>query len=299
MKKRLLTGLLAAALLLQPYAAGAESAPLVYRVSDDEGHVLYLLGTIHVGREDMYPLGQAVEEAYENADAVAVEVDLYAYGQSLFKTARYSLSMMYLPPDSAKNHLSPETYALGIEKLGMPQAALNQMRPAMWYSLAENYVISAAGLDAMQGVDYWLMKRAHEDKKPIDELEGLEAQMETMLAIPEEALDLEIQSVLTYPEESAEGLNLLFEAWRNGDEESLRLFLDMQEEGGEGLEAAYEEYNDTLIYSRNNGFEDQAVAYLKSGKTALIAIGAFHIIGENGLAEKLARLGYHVEEIGR
>ena len=36
-----------------------------------------------------------------------------------------------------------------------------------------------------------------------------------------------------------------------------------------------------------------------SGKTALMAIGAFHILGENGLAQKLARAGYHVEEIGR
>ena len=36
MKKRLLTGLIAAALLLQPYAAGAESAPLVERLTKEE-----------------------------------------------------------------------------------------------------------------------------------------------------------------------------------------------------------------------------------------------------------------------
>ena len=72
MKKRLLSGLIAAALLLQPYAAGAESTPLVYRVTDGQGHVLYLLGTIHVGSDGMYPLGSAVEEAYENADILAV-----------------------------------------------------------------------------------------------------------------------------------------------------------------------------------------------------------------------------------
>ena len=299
MKKRLLTGLIAAAMLLQPYAACAQSAPLVYRVTDDQGHALYLLGTIHVGAEDMYPLGSAVEEAYENADVVAVEMDVFAAGANVLKSLKYSFSMMYLPPDNAQNHLSPETFALGVEKLGMEQAVLNQMKPAMWYSLAEEYVISAAGLDAKLGVDYWLLKRAHADGKPIDELEGMEAQMKTLLAIPEEVIDLEVQAVLTYPEESAEALRLLYEAWRSGDEESLRLFLDVQEEGEAGYEETYEEYNDTLIFDRNDGFEEQAVAYLASGKTALMAIGAFHILGENGLAQKLARAGYHVEEIGR
>ena len=299
MKKRLLTGLIAAALLLQPYAAGAESAPLVYRVTDGEGQMLYLLGTIHVGSDDMYPLGDAVEEAYQNAEIVAVELDVYAYGGSLLSTIKTAFALLYGPQDSAKNHLSPETYALGVEKLGMPELALRQMKPAMWYSLAENFIITQAGLDAAKGVDYWLLKQARRDGKQIDELETLEAQMATLLAIPEDVIDNEVQAMLTYPEESAEGLLMLFEAWRQGDEGALRTLLEASAEGGDDLSEAYQEYSDALIDSRNDGFEEQALAYLNSGKTALIAIGAFHIVGENGLAAKLARAGYTVEEIGR
>ena len=299
MKKKLITGLIAAALLLQPYAAGAESAPLVYRVTDVEGHVLYLLGTIHVGNDDMYPLGSAVEEAYENADILAVEMDVYAYGGNLFSSLKTAFSLMYGVQDNVKNHLSPETYALGVEKLGMPEIALQRMKPAMWYSLAENYIIEKAGLDAMKGVDYGLLKQAHKDGKQIDELESLEEQMAALLAIPEDVIDYEVQAMLTYPEESAQGLRALFEAWRVGDEAALRTLLEASAEGEEELAEAYDEYSDILIDSRNDGFEEQAVMYLNSGKTALIAIGAFHIIGENGLAEKLARAGYTVEEIGR
>ncbi len=301
MKKRLLTGLIAAALLLQPYAAGAESAPLAYRVTDSQGHTLYLLGTIHVGTDDMYPLGAGVEEAYEKADVIAVEMDVYAYGGNLFSSLKTSFALMYGFQDNIKNHLSPETYALGVEKLGLPEIALQRMKPALWYSLAENYIIDQAGLDAMKGVDYWLLKNAHRDGKRIDELEGMESQMATMLAIPEDVIDYEIQGMLSYPEESAQGLRNLFEAWRQGDEGALRTLLEATEDGGgaEELTEAYAEYSDTLIDSRNDGFEEQAVAYLNSGETALIAIGAFHIIGENGLAAKLARAGYTVEEIGR
>ena len=301
MKKRLLTGFLAAVLLLHPCLGQAESAPLVYRVSDDQGHVLYLLGTIHVGNDDMYPLGDAVEEAYEKADVLAVEMDVYAYGGNLFKSLKYSFALMYGLDDSIKNHLSPETYALGVEKLGFPEMALLRMKPAMWYSLAENFLFQQAGLDAMKGADYWLTKRAHKDGKRIDELEGIDEQMAVMLAIPEDVIDSEVFAMLSYPDESAEGLRLLFEAWRQGDEKTLRALLETQEEpsGDEELSAAYDEYSDMLIDSRNDGFEKQAIDYLNSGETALIAIGAFHIIGENGLAEKLARGGYTVEEIGR
>ena len=299
MKKKLITGLIAAALLLQPYAAGAESAPLVYRVTDAEGHVLYLLGTIHVGNDDMYPLGGAVEEAYANADILAVELDVYAYGGNLFSTMKTAFGLMYGLQDNIKNHLSPETYALGVEKLGMPEIALQRMKPAMWYSLAENYIIEKAGLDATKGVDYGLLKQAHKDGKQIDELESLEDQMATLLAIPEDVIDYEVQAMLTYPEESAQGLRALFDAWRVGDEAALRMLLEESTEGEEELTEAYGEYSDILIDSRNDGFEAQAIAYMNSGKTALIAIGAFHIIGENGLAEKLARAGYTVEEIGR
>ena len=35
------------------------------------------------------------------------------------------------------------------------------------------------------------------------------------------------------------------------------------------------------------------------GRKALIAIGAFHIVGEDGLAARLTRAGFLVEEIGR
>ncbi len=299
MKKRLLTGLIAAALLLQPCAAGAESAPLVYRVTDAAGHVLYLLGTIHVGDDDMYPLGSAVEEAYENADILAVELDLYAYGGNLFSSLKTAFTLMYGAKDSAKDHLSSETYALGVEKLGMPEIMLQRMKPAMWYSLAENYIYTQAGLDAAKGVDYGLLKQAHKDGKQIDELESLESQMATLLSIPEAVIDYEVQAMLTYPEESAQGLRALFDAWRVGDEAALRLLLEESTEADEELAEAYAEYSDILIDSRNDGFEEQAVAYLNSGKTALIAVGAFHIIGENGLAEKLARAGYTVEVIGR
>lgn len=296
MRKRLISCLLAAAMLLPAAAAGAESAPLVYRVRDGGENQIYLLGTIHVGNEDMYPLGDAVEQAYRESDILAVEADLYAIGGSLLSSLKYTFSLMYPLGDSAKNHLSPETYALGVEKLGMPEIALSRMKPVMWYSLAENMVYASAGLDATLGVDYKLLKRAHQDGKTICELEGMESQMNTLLALPEEVLDAELQALFSAPEETAEALKALAEAWRTGDEETLCAFLTFQ--GEEGLEEAYEDFSDALVEVRNEDFEKLARQYLENGEKALIAIGAGHIVGPDGLAQRLARAGYYVEKVG-
>ena len=297
MKERLISCLVAAAMLLPPVAAGAESAPLVYRVWDGGMSQIYLLGTIHVGNEDMYPLGDAVEQAYHESDILAVEADLYAIGGNMLSSLKYTFGLMYPLGDSARNHLSPETYALGVEKLGVSAFALGQMKPALWYSLAENYIDAAAGLDGVHGVDYWLLKRAHEDGKTIQELEGLEEQMAMLLALPEEVLDQEIKALLSAPEESAAAIKALFEAWRIGDEDALCAVLAIQ--GEEGLEEAYEDFSNALISTRNEEFEKLALQYLQNGDKALIAIGAGHILGPDGLAQRLARAGYFVEIVGQ
>ncbi|MBR5520297.1 MAG: TraB/GumN family protein, partial [Clostridia bacterium] len=44
------------------------SGMLFWEVSDAEGHLLYLLGSIHVGESSLYPLPKVIREAYNAAD---------------------------------------------------------------------------------------------------------------------------------------------------------------------------------------------------------------------------------------
>ncbi len=60
MKKTFALFLCLAVLSLTVGTGIAESTPLLYEVRDESGHTLYLMGTIHVGRDDMYPLSDAV-----------------------------------------------------------------------------------------------------------------------------------------------------------------------------------------------------------------------------------------------
>jgi uncharacterized protein YbaP (TraB family) len=58
-----------------PPAAG-DGAPkhFLWRVTGPKG-VVYLLGTIHVGKADFYPLPSIIEDSFKNADTLIEEVD--------------------------------------------------------------------------------------------------------------------------------------------------------------------------------------------------------------------------------
>ena len=301
MKRRIALLLTVLALALAA-GAQAESHPLLYRVTDTEGHTVYLLGTIHVGREDFYPLSDAVEQAYAEAEVLAVEADILAFSQNLIKMTQMSMALMYGPGDDATKHMSPENYALAVEKINYPEILLRRMRLAAWMSLTEELSYDMAGLSSDLGVDMHLLRRAHADGKPIDELEGMEEQMELLLGLPDSIVEMQIMSSLENTAAAAAAINTLALAWQNGNEALFTMLLQSEDVAldqlPEEIRADYEAYMDAMYQDRNAGFEEQAIRYLADGKTALIAIGAAHIVGEDGLAQRLARDGFTVEEIG-
>ena len=281
-----------------PAFAGAR--PLLYRVEDQDGHTVYLLGTIHVGRESTYPLSEAVEKAYREADVLAVELDVSRYQGNPLLALRYSFQLIYGLGDGADRHLSEEAYRLGVEKLGQPEWMLKKMRPAVWLSLAENTLYEAAGLSSELGVDMHLLQKAHGDGKQIAELEGAEDQFRVLMDMPDEVVDQQLKQILNYPVLGGLQMRMLMDAWEKGEEATLSLFLasDASQAPPEARDA-YEAYLKLMYDDRNDGFEQAARDFLARGETALIAVGTAHIVGPGALADRLAKAGYRVTEIGR
>src|SRR3569833_4420418 len=66
-----------------PGAAAADAeAPAARRYlfwrASSPGSTVYLLGSIHIGRPEMYPLSSAIDQAFARADALVVEADVTA-----------------------------------------------------------------------------------------------------------------------------------------------------------------------------------------------------------------------------
>lgn len=301
MIKKCIALALAVLMLAHALPAVGESTPLLYRVQDGKGHVLYLLGTIHVGDKATYPLSDAVERAFAEAEILAVEIDLVTAMQDISEMMSYSLAMMYTDPkDDAQKHLSPAVYALGVESLEVPEMQLKRLRPFAWLSLAQEALYAKAELSSELGVDMRLIERAHEAGKQVDSLESMAEQMEMLMAQSDGFVEFQLEEALRYPDESAQSLRDLHSAWKAGNRE---LLVQLLEEEAEGLplewQAEYDAYAKALYHDRDAAFFQDALNYLESGKTVLFAVGAAHIVRPGALADRLAQAGYTVNEIGR
>src|SRR5262249_39919407 len=71
---------------------------------------VYLVGSIHVGNNTMYPLPKEVESAFAAAKVLAVEINIKNADQAKMMglVQKYG---MYGPDDSLSKHLSKETSA--------------------------------------------------------------------------------------------------------------------------------------------------------------------------------------------
>src|SRR3569832_1154859 len=97
-----------------PVAAAADAeAPAarrnhIWRVSSP-GSTVYLLGSIHFGRPEMYPLSSAIDQAYARADALVVEADVTAIDPEQ-TDAWMAAKAMYRDGTTLEQHLPPELW---------------------------------------------------------------------------------------------------------------------------------------------------------------------------------------------
>ncbi len=301
-KKRLAALCLALGLLLCAGSAAAQSqnTPLVYRVTDEQGHTLYLVGTIHVGDEKMQSFSPALEEAYTACDYLAVEIDLVAYQKNLLKQVMTATMMVYPLGDSAKNHLPQDVYEGVPAAVGLPERALKRMRPFAWLSSLQEKIYAEAGLTSENGLDMRLLTRAHKEKKPIRALESVDSQLALLADMPEDVIVEQLRMMLAYPRAASGGIRLLYTVWAQGDAQWLRALLAQDAKGlSEAAAASYALYAERMYGARDAAFAQQAEECLQSGQTVLFAVGAAHIVGQNGVVDRLAQAGYHIEEIGK
>ena len=115
-----------------PPAAG-DDAPkhFLWKVTGPKG-VVYLLGTIHAGKADFYPLPPIIEDSFKESETLIEEIDL----SDPAETARVEQSVIekggYPTGDTITNHLSEATrshLAAYLKEGGLLEPVVAHMRP--------------------------------------------------------------------------------------------------------------------------------------------------------------------------
>ena len=278
--------------------------PLLYKVSDDEGNFVWVLGSIHVAKEYFYPLPDYILDAYENADYLAVECDIKAFETDLSAQTQALTPLMYLDGTRISDYLSTETYEKGKEVLteyGLYASYMDMMKPVMWYSMIDSALIEKCGADSDLGIDYYFLNQAYENNKEILEVESVQFQYEMLANYSEELQALLLEEVIYYHEnfDLYKGdVETMLDLWCRGDDELFADYLSAETEFESAeAEELYNEFNKAMITDRNIGMADFAEEMIDEGKEVFICVGAAHVVGEGAMADLLSQRGYNVEII--
>ena len=267
--------------------------PLLWKVSDADNSV-YLLGSFHLLTKNDYPLDADVDAAFADAEELAFELSPEeasspALAQQMLQAA------LRTQPGSLQQELGPDLWKrlqAYTASNGLPLAQVAAVEP--WYvaltvSLME---MGKMGLEPALGLDRHFMDAAARARKPAT---GLELASEQIAVLSGMSL-LEQKQMLAEALEEAEGgadeFRAMHAAWRSGDVD--RLWMQMAAEMKRDYPALYQRIN----VERNDAWMPELERRLaRKGDDTLVVVGALHLLGEDGVVEKLRARGYKVERI--
>ncbi len=281
--------------------ATAQSHPAFFEVSSTTSKV-YLLGSIHMGHKDFYPLPASIEQAWKASKSLAVEAD----ASDPAATMAMATLMVCMPPDSLDQHLSPEGWKQvethfrnpkvveGLQKVGLPEAALKMFQP--WALAATLSVVPflQGGFDVASGIDMHFLKRAKEENRAILQIESVDFQAKLLSGLPknsQEAMLLETLEGLTSGKAKVE-ISRLVAAWTQGDLDQIQR---LSQNAAKSPEAKI--WMRSLLETRNPGMADKIAGYLAGHDPVFVVVGAAHVAGPEGLVERLKQRGFKVRRL--
>lgn len=287
----LLRTLLLFLLTLTLYGAGTtqpNEKSFLWELKQGDRH-LYLLGSIHVAKQELFPLKASIETAYNRADTIAVEVDLN-------KASRIMPLLLqqhaFLPPEQQIDDIvSPGTNSLLIRHLKqvrLEYKRIRQMKP--WYIsiLISNISLERIGARSYLGIDQYFTSRAYQDKKEVIELEGAAEQLRLMDSLPYAEQEFLMRSSILDDARIKTVFDTMMTLWQKGDVEGLEAFFKSELTEYPELKA----FNHRLITRRNKTLTQKILALLEQEETILVIIGAAHFTGEDGIIRRLEKAGY-------
>ena len=278
-------------------AAGDGAAKhFLWKVTGPKGGVVYLLGTIHAGKADFYPLPPIIEDSFKESDTLIEEIDISEPGeaarvqQGLIETGSYPNS------DTITNHLSEVTrshLAAYVKNGGLPEPAIAHMRPWLVSMLVLQLEMKRMGIDPSYGLDRHFLEEAQQSHKQISALEDAGSQIKLFSSLSEEFQDRLLLSSLVDMEKSHDVFDLLTRAWQAGDPAAMQKVITGSVRDYPQLKPLMTK----LLDERNTAMTAKIERFLQTPKSYFVAVGAGHLVGDQGILSQLRRKNFTVEQL--
>ena len=284
--------------------------------AEGNGNTLYLLGSIHTDRSNLYPFHKQLRDIITSAELAAFELDF----NSQEGIDEFTAMQVYSDGTTLKDHIDPELYQEVVDTLaplGMPEEQVAQYKPwtlsnsftalsmaddttsenAMALDLYVNAKASNAGVP-VEGVETYAFQGKIFDDLSDEFQEDYLAMTLAMFQGMDAAGDLseeekaELEAAL---KEQYDAVDRWMEQWKTRDVEAFAKDYPKDDIQGD----ATNELNAKLFEGRDPNMIAWADRYLKQegSHTGIMTVGAGHMVGRTGIVQGLKDLGYTVEVV--
>lgn len=257
----------------------------------------WLLGTMHVTDPAVLKMPTGAPYALSKAKVVIIESDeiLDEKKAAVGMMARPELTMM-TNGKSIQDFLTPEDKAkleAGLKERGIPLMAVSRMQPWM---LSSFLALPACELSRKAKGAAFLDKKVADDAMkagiPVKGLETMQEQLSAMASIPTE---FHIKSLIemiglgSKMDDVNATMRDLYVAGNIGM--TMPMLKSLSPDGAEG--EGYAEFEERIVRQRNHTMAERALPLLNEGG-AFMAVGALHLVGDEGLIALLRTKGFTV-----
>lgn len=273
-----------------------ESTPLFWKITSayHPNAELYVLGSMHMGRSDFYPLPEQVDKAFARSDVLAVEIDITAI--DVFKAAQTMAQHARLPPGQNLRQQLPTSIWDKLESLAkasaLPMQDLQNMKPWFVAMQLELTAFQQRGFSEYHGIDLYFLTR--KQKHRVVSIESLDEQLGLFQQLSQEEQLYFLQASLKAFDQIDRYVNEFARVWKQGDQQQMEALimqnLDVTHPAGKKIHYL-------LFTRRNQTMIEAAEEILGDGENGFMVVGAAHLLGAEGIIAGLQAREHRVERV--
>lgn len=284
--------------------------------AEGNGNTLYLLGSIHTDRGNLYPFHKQLRDIITGVELAAFELDF----NSQEGIDEFTAMQMYSDGTTLKDHIDPEIYQEVVEALvplGTPEEQVAQFKP---WALANTFnalsMLDETSSDNAMALDLYVSAKASNLGTQVEGIETYAFQGKIFDDLSDEYQENYLAMTLSMylGMDAAEGLSeeekAEYEAALKEQDKAVDRWMEQwKTRDTEAFANDYpkdviqsnttDELNSKLFEGRDPNMIAWADRYLKQegAHTGLMTVGAGHMIGKTGVVQGLKDLGYTVEVV--
>ena len=279
--------------------------------AEGNGNTLYLLGSIHTDRGNLYPFHKQLRDIITSAELAAFELDF----NDQAGIDEFTAMQTYSDGTTLKDHISGELYQEVVEALasvGMSETEVSRFKPwVLSNSFNALSMLDETSSDNAMAIDLYVNAKATNAGAPIEGVETYAFQGGIFDSLSAEYQEYYLAMTLAmFQGGDAEGLDEASQAALEAQNAIVGEWMDQWKARDiAGFANAYpkdammsadsDELNRKLFEGRDPNMVAWADRYLKQtgSHTGLLTVGAGHMVGGTGIVQGLKDLGYAVEAV--